>query len=1032
MKENLKRKGLMFALLWAMSLGALFAQNITVRGTVVDDFGDPLSGAVVVVQENRAIGTATNLDGEFTLNDVPPHGHLIVSFMGFNEQTVAINGRTEINIVLQEGVALDEVVVGGFRRQRRESVVGAVTTIEPGQLRTTSSTLSHGFAGQLAGVVSVQRSGAPGADGASFWIRGISSFAGATQPLIFIDGIEATIAAMNALPPEVIESFSVLKDATATALYGARGANGVILIVTRTGERNERATVNVRVETAMTQPTRMVQFADGPTYMTLFNEALTTRGGPARFPQYHIDATRAGVNPYIFPNVNWKDFLFRDWAYNQTANINVRGGADRVTYFMNVMFVNETGKFRNDPNNRFDNNLGVQRFTMQGNIVSDLTPTTQAALRLNSIITNRSGSATSVGSLYSSLFVAPGVFFPPFFPAEPGDTHIRFGNRLGGPIPNMWGSGQNLFHNPYAAMVSGYERFNQALNTVAFELSQDLAFVTEGLRARGLISFRNLATGSTVRAFTPQFYMVRDYQPDLINFYLGDPITIGEQALGFGSFTHPGYNNRDVNINLFLDYNRTFGGVHEVGGLLTYMQREWNRTVPGSFMQALPTRSQGMAFRATYAFDRRYMLEMNIGYSGSENFPPGGRFGIFPSFAIGYNISQEEFWAPMERVIPSLRFRASWGRVGNADIGGVRFPYRTEVAMGGRGYMFGDQWAPHGWRSGAVVTRYGAVGARWEIATMRNVGLSMNLFNAFDLSVDVYDNMRSGIFMQHRTIAVESGVTGDMRPFSNIGKVRNRGVDVEASFNRRFANGLLIGARGTFTYAANELIDRDEPISTPPWLSEIGRPLHTFRGLRSMGLFRDWDEIANSPTQDFGSVMPGDIRFMSLAGNDFIDAGDETWLGHPRYPQILFGAGFSAEFRNFDFSAFFQGVGRVSLMMGGIHPFSVHYSQLFQFIADDHWSEVNPNPNARYPRLISGAGGQNNHRVSDFWLRDASYVRLRDMEVGYTHRNIRFYVSGRNLITWSPFTYWEPELGSGNGMGYPPLRVVAAGLQLTF
>ncbi|MDR3365763.1 MAG: TonB-dependent receptor [Prevotellaceae bacterium] len=1030
-------------LLCALLPLSLSAQNLNVSGTVLDSNSEPVVGASVVVKGSTA-GVTTDINGGYTIN-VPANATLVFSFLGLRTKEEAVNGRGRIDVVLsQDDQSIDEVVVVGFGTQKKESVVGAIQTISPRELRVPSSSLSNAFAGKIAGVIAVQRSGEPGADGANFWIRGISTFAGNTSPLIFIDGVEVSTGDMNALAPEVIEGFSILKDATATALYGARGANGVMLITTRQGKNMEKARINIRVEGQMTMPTRIVDLADGVSYMELFNEADKTRGRDTKFDAEKIENTRLGKDPLVYPNVDWQEMLFKEASYNQTVNMNVTGGGSRVTYFMSASLNNDNGMLRNDPQNVFDNNIRQQRYSFQGNIIADLTSTTKAAVRLNTQILDYGGSRISAADIYSELFEAPGVLYPAYFPNTIGADHTLFGNKSGGPHP-MFGS--NLYHNPYAEMVRGYNERNENTNIVSFDLDQDLKFVTQGLKAKGMISFKNWSKTSATRTFDPTYYQIDStfVKPDGgYGYELAPALNKGTTALATETETD---GDRYMNIQFSLDYARAFGN-HDVGAMLVYLQRDYHDNNPAindidnEYYATLPTRNQGVAGRVTYGYDRRYLAEANFGYNGSETFQDGMRFGFFPSFAVGYNISNEAFWEPLKEVVSNLKVRGSWGIVGNSAVEG-RFPYLSFVNLTGTSFIFGNEYQTT--RSGAKVTRYGAEGARWEEGRKLNAGIDLTLFNSLYITADFFRENREGIFMRYNTVPIESGISSDLRPYANLGKVDNEGIDISVDYNKAFQNGLIINVRGSFTYAKNTLIDRDEPQLEFEYMSDLGKPLNRNKGLIAIGLFKDEEDIKNSPTQTFSNVLPGDIKYRDMNEDGQIDGNDMTQLGDPTIPQIVYGFGASVAYKGFDFSALFQGIAKTSIMMGNIHPFNTQYSQLYQFIADDVWTEANPNPDAKYPRLIAEASNNshNNHQASSYWLRDGSFLRLKNLEVGYTYKFARIYVSGMNLLTFSPFEYWDPELGGmdgsngytstrARGLTYPTLRTYSAGLQFTF
>ena len=1001
-------------------------KEIKVTGKVLDENGEGVPGANVVVKGDKTKGTMTDIEGNFTLT-VPANTVLVASFIGYTPTEFPLNGKTNVILkIAPDAKQLDEVVVVGFGAQKKASVVGAVQTVKASELRSPSSTLSNSFAGRIAGVVAVQRGGEPGADGANFWIRGISTFASNTSPLVFIDNVEVSIGDLNALSPEVIEGFSILKDATATALYGARGANGVMLITTRNGKDMEKARINIRVQNSFTQPTKTVKVADGIDYMIARNDAVLNRTPNAQ-PYYSeevIEGTRKQLNPYIYPNVDWENYLFKDFTTTQSANVNVTGGGKRVTYFLSGTLNNDNGMLKKDSKNNFDNNINQLRLSLQANVGVNLTSTTKANVRLNAQVLDYSGSAAGTDAIYQGIFEAPPVMFAPVLPAQNGEDYTLFGNRNGGPV-----SGR--YRNPYAEMVRGYSEKNESTMIASLDLEQDLKFIVPGLKAKGLISFKNWATTNVVRSFDPYFYGIKDYEQGANGeyTYTYEAITKGSKAL---STSTSNGGDRLLNYQLSLDYAQTFADKHNVGAMLVYLQRDYNQNAPADFYATLPVRNQGIAGRVTYGYDDRYMIEANFGYNGSENFGEGKRFGFFPSVAIGYNISNENFFTPLRKVISNLKIRGSYGKVGNSSTDS-RFPYLTYVNLSGASYTFGNNWQNTG--TGAIITRYGAAGARWETGIKADMGVELNLFNSLNITFDWFTETRKDIFMRRNIVPAESGITGDLRPYANLGKVKNQGVDLNIEYNKAFSRDLIVSLKGSFTYAKNTLLEADEP-SYPEeeaYRSEIGKPLNRYTGLIAMGLFKDEADVENSPEQTFSpNLKPGDIKYKDLNGDGKIDSNDMTEIGDPTVPQIVYGFGGSVQYKSFDFSVFFQGVAKTSLMMQNIHPFTSDQTTLLDFIAKDYWTEENPNPNAEYPRLISNLDSHNNFMNSTYWLRSAAFLRLKNVEIGYTYKVARLFISGQNLLTFSPFKHWDPELGGGKGLTYPNLRVATIGLQLTF
>ncbi|MCE8599249.1 TonB-dependent receptor [Bacteroides fragilis] len=1001
-------------------------KEIKVTGKVLDENDEGVPGANVVVKGDKTKGTMTDIEGNFTLT-VPANTVLVASFIGYTPTEFPLNGKTNVILkIAPDAKQLDEVVVVGFGAQKKASVVGAVQTVKASELRSPSSTLSNSFAGRIAGVVAVQRGGEPGADGANFWIRGISTFASNTSPLVFIDNVEVSIGDLNALSPEVIEGFSILKDATATALYGARGANGVMLITTRNGKDMEKARINIRVQNSFTQPTKTVKVADGIDYMIARNDAVLNRTPNAQ-PYYSeevIEGTRKQLNPYIYPNVDWENYLFKDFTTTQSANVNVTGGGKRVTYFLSGTLNNDNGMLKKDSKNNFDNNINQLRLSLQANVGVNLTSTTKANVRLNAQVLDYSGSAAGTDAIYQGIFEAPPVMFALVLPAQNGEDYILFGNRNGGPV-----SGR--YRNPYAEMVRGYSEKNESTMIASLDLEQDLKFIVPGLKAKGLISFKNWATTNVVRSFDPYFYGIKDYEQGANGeyTYTYEAITKGSKAL---STSTSNGGDRLLNYQLSLDYAQTFADKHNVGAMLVYLQRDYNQNAPADFYATLPVRNQGIAGRVTYGYDDRYMIEANFGYNGSENFGEGKRFGFFPSVAIGYNISNENFFTPLRKVISNLKIRGSYGKVGNSSTDS-RFPYLTYVNLSGASYIFGNNWQNKG--TGAIITRYGAAGARWETGIKADMGVELNLFNSLNITFDWFTETRKDIFMRRNIVPAESGITGDLRPYANLGKVKNQGVDLNIEYNKAFSRDLIASLKGSFTYAKNTLLEADEP-SYPEeeaYRSEIGKPLNRYTGLIAMGLFKDEADVENSPEQTFSpNLKPGDIKYKDLNGDGKIDSNDMTEIGDPTVPQIVYGFGGSVQYKSFDFSVFFQGVAKTSLMMQNIHPFTSDQTTLLDFIAKDYWTEENPNPNAEYPRLISNLDSHNNFMNSTYWLRSAAFLRLKNVEIGYTYKVARLFISGQNLLTFSPFKHWDPELGGGKGLTYPNLRVATIGLQLTF
>lgn len=1008
------------------------------KGTVVDDRGEPVIGASVSIKGETGNGVITDLDGKFVLTSTAGKITLEISYIGYKSVVVEATSGKPLQVKLQEdNQVLSEVVVVGYGTQKKESVVGSVQVVKPKELNVPSSNLSTGFAGRLAGVVAVQRSGEPGADGADFWIRGISTFNGTRSPLIVIDGVQASTSDLNALDPEVIESFSVLKDATATALYGSRGANGVMIVNTKSGRESEKAIVNIRIENSYSTHTKTPEFVDGVRYMEMYNEAVLSRKtGEVLYAQSKIDGTRAGLNPLVFPNVDWYGELFRKGAMNQNVNVNVRGGYKKLDYFSSVSVNHDNGVLKNTKDFSYNNNLNIMRYVFQNNINLSLTNTSKLSLHLNVQLKDYSGPSSSASELFGMVMEANPVDFPVRYPADPESDYIRWGGKVGGKY-------NNGYRNPYAEMARGYKSDFESTVMANLKFEQKLDFITEGLSAEALFSFKNWSQSSTKRdSGYNQFQLVTYNRNDLSDYTLS---RVGEEVSTVLGTTNGSNGDRRIYLQAMLNYNRTFGGVHNVSGMFLYNQDQYNINNPGDLIGSLPQRKQGIAGRLTYAYDYRYLAELNFGYNGSENFAKGHRFGFFPSIAVGYTISREKFFEKFSNVITNLKIRASWGLVGNDQIGDVRYLYLSDIELqdGDLGYTTGrDQNVD---KNGPRYKRYSNPSITWEVGNKWNIGLDLSLWNSLNISADVFREVRSDIFMERQRVPDFIGTNSNdkwidlkTKMYGNLGKVQNKGMDFSVDYVKEFNKDFSMSLKGTFTFAQNKVLAYDEPdFLKYPNLSRVGHSVDQRLLYIAERLFVDDAEVRRNPIQNIGGqVMAGDIKYKNLAdGNGVydgvIDANDRQYTGMPTTPEIVYGFGPSFRYKDFDFSLFFQGAARVSIMMERIHPFGNESTRsVLKFIADDYWTADNQSINAKYPRL-SKTDNANNAAASTYWQRDGSFLKLKNAEVGYNHKFFRVYLRGSNLLTFSKFKYWDPEQGSGNGLSYPTQRVINLGVQFS-
>ena len=1004
-------------------------QKRLIQGFVKDEKGEVIIGATIKVK-NTEIGTATNMDGLYNLTVPSESSVLVVSYIGYVTQEVTVGKRQNIIIVLKEDAkSLEEVVITAYGTgQKKASMVGSVQTVRPADLKVPAANLSTSFAGRLSGVIAVQRSGEPGADGANFWIRGVSTLGSAsTSPLIIIDGIEASATDLNALDPEVIDGFSILKDATATAMYGMRGANGVMIVTTKSGAALDKPIINFRVEGSMSEPTSIPKFVDGVTFMQLYNEAVYNQpSGKEPYTQERINGVRDGLNPYVFPNVNWYNEMFKDRSFSEMFNFNIRGGGKKVDYFSSVSVSHESGmlKSRSKDFFSFDNNISRMRYSFQNNINARLGKYSRLSLKLNVMLVDKRGPEQSTSALFNSVMNTNPVDAPIMFPEDGETTYIK------------WGAAQKTTVNPLASMVNGYSDVFQSTVIASLNFDQDLSMFVPGLKFKAMASLKNFSNSVQTRSAGWNVFSMNNWVCNEDGTYDFDLTREKPEESTELKTSSSNTGDRRIYLQAMLEYNRTFGK-HDVGGLLIYNQDEYVNNNPGTdLLKALPTRRQGIAARASYAYDNKYLMEVNLGYNGSENFSKGNRWGLFPSIALGYNISEEMFFTPLKDVVTRMKIRASYGLVGNGEVGGQRFAYLSDVDLTGSP-SFTTGIDMNTTLSGPSYRRFANNELTWEVGKKYNFGIDLMLLNRFNLTFDVFREDRSNIFQTKATIPTYTGVYGTAA-YVNSAKVRNQGVDASIDFGHKFNKDFSMTFKGTFTYAHNEILKYEEAIGDYPALSRIGYSTSQQWGYIADHLFADNKEVVNNPSQMLGgTVEAGDIKYINQPNkygkyDAVIDQNDRLPIGNPTTPEIVYGFGPSLQWKGFDFSFFFQGVAKTSLFMSNLQPFGkiTENKNVQTFIANDHWSPDNQNIFAAYPRLTIDPIA-NNSAQSTFWMRDSAFLKLKNAEIGYTYKNMRFYLRGSNLLTISKFDLWDPEQGGGNGLKYPTQRVFNLGFQMT-
>lgn len=992
----------------------------TVTGTVVDaENGDPVIGATVVVKGQKD-GVITDLDGNFTITISGSKAQLEFSYIGYRKKTVDVGDLGVINVKMEsDNQLLSEVVVVGAGTQKKVSVTGSITSVKGLELKAPSSSLTTSFAGKLAGVISMTSTGEPGA-ASEFYIRGVSTFGGRATPLILLDDVEISTADLNNIPAETIESFSILKDASATAIYGARGANGVMLITTKTGKENEKTRINVTVENSFNKPMNFPDFVNGATWMEMYNEAQLTRnpGATPKYSQLDIDNTRNQVNPYIYPDVQWKDVIFKNMNMNQRANVNISGGGSKASYYMSLQANHDTGLLDTKKVYSYNNNINNWGYNFQNNISYKITSTTKIDLHMNAQIRNKKGPNYSTSDLFAQMLYCNPINFPVTFPAQPGDTHIRFGNAI-------W-TGSSVRTNPYAYMLSSFKEYNENTLNTSLKINQKLDFVTKGLSVQAMVNWKNWASSSYNRTIEPYYYGIKggSYNPSNPTDYEIERLgTSGTDYLKTSDISKA--SDQTFYLDARVNYDRQFN-LHHVTGMLMYMQREYRSSV-------LPERNQGFSGRFTYDYGQRYLVELNFGYNGTERLAKKERFEFFPAVSLGWVISNEKFFEPMTKYIDNLKIRGSYGLVGSDETGlsagAQHFLYIDQVSLNNIGFTTGVDM--NYTLYGPLVTNYAVVNGGWERVKKLDIGIDLELFRQLTITADYFNEKRYNILL-HREAWPESLGYYTAKPWSNKGKVDNWGIELSVNWRKEFTKDLYVDFRGNFTYTENKYVNLDEPVYPYVWKTSTGKPLSRTTGYIAQGLFSSQEEIDNSPTQNLGStVKPGDIKYRDVNGDGKIDGSDQVMISpYGTTPRIQYGLGMNVTYKKFDFGVFFNGSAKRTIMISGISPFGQSDYNVMQFIADDYWSESNPNPNAKYPRLgLTSSQTANNTVASTYWMRNGNFIRFKTLELGYKFKYGRVYLNGDNIAVFSPFKLWDPEL-SWNA--YPLQRTFNIGVQLNF
>ena len=1015
-------------LLLSCSMGT-WAQNIVVTGVVTDAQKEPLIGVNVAVKDVPGLGAITDINGKYKIS-IEPYQRLIFSYVGFDKVEVLIKEQRVVNVSMKESAAssLDEVVITGTGVRKKLTVTGAITTVNVSDLtHTANGNVVNALAGNVAGVLAMQTSGQPGRNTSEFWIRGISTFGASTSALVLVDGFERDLDDVNI---EDIESFSVLKDASATAIYGSRGANGVVLITTKHGKAG-KINIDAKVETSYNTRTITPKFVDGYTYATMMNEARITRNQEPIYQQDELDLLRMGLDPDLYPNVDWTDLLLKDGAMTYRANVNMNGGGSTARYFVSLSYLKEDGMYKTDETLRkdYNTNANANTWNYRLNTDIDITKTTLLKVGVSGSLKKYNEPGLS-GDVWKSLMYQNPISVP-----------VMYSN---GYVP-AYGTGDRT--NPWVlATQTGYKEHWENTIQSNLTLEQKLDFITQGLKFVGRFGFDTWNKNNIDRIKWPEQYKAQRFRDENGNLVF-DRVT-EEQKM---KQTSSAEGNRNEIFEAELHYDRGFKE-HHVGGLLKFNQDSKVFTVGTGedIKKGIARRHLGLAGRVSYNWNYRYFVDFNFGYNGSENFADGHRFGFFPAVSAAWNVAEEPIIKKNLKWMNMFKIRYSFGKVGNdvLKIGDdeYRFPYLYTIGDGS-----GYTWADYNYNNSYSGKRYTDLAsnyATWEIATKHDLGVDLALFNdKFTATVDYFHEQREGIWMERKYLPSIVGLGSN--PRANVGKVLSEGFDGNFAFREKI-NKVDITVRGNITYSQNTILEKDEENNVYPYQMERDYRVNQAKGLIALGLFKDYDDIRNSPKQEFGTVQPGDIKYKDVNGDGVVNDGDKVAIGATTKPNMIYGFGISASWKGLDVNVHFQGAGKTSFFIEGatVHAFSAgEWGNILSDVANSNrWIDheisgtmATENPNASYPRLSYG-GNSNNYRQSTFWLRNGSYLRLKTLELGYSipkplvnkirFNNIRLFLRGSNLLTFSSFKLWDPELGSSTGTEYPLAKSLTLGLSV--
>ena len=1005
----------------------LLAQNVQVTGTVTDTQGEPVPG-VTVIQKGTTNGTITDFDGKYALS-VSSGSVLVFTFVGLEAKEVPVGNQRVIDVEMASAMYdLNEVQVVAYGQQKKVSITGAITSVDSEELlKSPTASVANSLAGKVTGLSTIQFSGQPGADDPTIYVRGVASLSeGRSQPLMIVDGVERSFMQLDA---NEIESVSVLKDASATAVYGVRGANGVIIVTTKRGEKGA-AKISTSFSTGVQQPTRLLEFADSYTYAMRYNEAQlnddpSLTADQLRFSPEALNAFSTGSDPQIYPNTDWVDYILKPTAMQYKGNVNISGGTDKVKYFVSVGYLDQGGLFETF-DSQYDYNFSYKRYNYRTNLDINVTETTKVGITAGGRVgvTNQPNAKDGMDQLFRLIY-----WSVPF--SGPGIVDGKYVLNGDYYIPNQKKDGLDPFYGRGFSNI-----LNNNLN-FDIDINQDLKFITKGLSFRTKFAYNTNYTHTKVRnssvANYEPFYR-KDVDPD------ADPNDMSIVYRKNGSDGNLGYNeNYGKGRNWYMEagfsYNRDFGR-HNVGGLVLYNQ---NKEYYPSQFRDIPLGLVGLVGRVTYDYNTKYLVDFNIGYNGSENFARDKRFGVFPAMSAGWIMTEEPF---MDAVpfINYLKVRASFGLVGNDKIGGNRFLYLPDsYNPSSGGYNFGTD-NPNN-QTAASEGQIGNPDVTWETAQKQNLGVDMKFINGkLGVNFDYFIENRKDILTFRGTVP---GYVAYDLPAVNIGEVENKGFEVETRWSQSVNSDFRYWINLNTSHARNTIIFMDEVPQNEDYLYRTGHSVSQPFGYVFDRFFTEADvNNTNVPDHQY-NLQPGDMVYQDLNDDGVIDQNDQRAIGHPQYPEYTFGANLGFSWKRFDVSMSWAGATNTSRLLGETYRVAFGATQdrsLLKYMADGRWTPETAN-SATYPRMTL-AGQNNNTKDSDFWLRDASYLRLKNLELGYNFdgsflnrfgiRNLRAFLNGYNLITIDKLDITDPESRTGSDSAYPLTKVYNLGVKVDF